>query len=44
MNKLPVNIIDLAAKLNIEAKIIGHTEAYVGHKLTIQSEFGSFTY
>ena len=38
------NIIDLAAKLNIEAKIIGHTEEYVGHKLTIQSEFGSFTY
>ena len=37
-------IIDLAAKLNIDAKIIGHTEAYVGHKLTIKSEFGSFTY
>ncbi len=29
-------IIDLAAALNIEAKIIGHTEAYAGHKLTIQ--------
>ena len=37
-------IIDLAAELNIEAKIIGHTEAYAGHKLTISSEFGTFTY
>jgi phosphoribosylformylglycinamidine cyclo-ligase len=37
-------IIDLASALNIGAKIIGHTEAYIGHKLTISSEFGSFTY
>ena len=37
-------IIDLASKLNIDAKIIGHTEAYIGHKLTISSEFGNFTY
>ena len=37
-------IIDLASTLNIDAKIIGHTEAYVGHKLTINSEFGTFTY
>jgi phosphoribosylformylglycinamidine cyclo-ligase len=37
-------IIDLAADLNIDAKIIGHTEEYVGHKLTIQSEFGTYTY
>jgi phosphoribosylformylglycinamidine cyclo-ligase len=37
-------IISLAAQLNIDAKIIGRTEEYVGHKLTIQSEFGSFTY
>jgi phosphoribosylformylglycinamidine cyclo-ligase len=42
--KTAAEIIGLAAQLNIEAKIIGHTEAYVGHKLTIQSEFGSFTY
>jgi phosphoribosylformylglycinamidine cyclo-ligase len=37
-------IIDRAATFNIDAKIIGHTEEYVGHKLTIQSEFGTFTY
>jgi phosphoribosylformylglycinamidine cyclo-ligase len=37
-------IINLAATFNIEAKIIGHTEEYTGHKLTIQSEFGNFTY
>jgi len=37
-------IINLAAALNIDAKIIGHTEPYVGHKLTINSEFGTFTY
>ena len=37
-------IIDLASALNIDAKIIGHTEAYTRHKLTINSEFGSFTY
>ncbi len=37
-------LLTLAATFNIEAKIIGHTEEYVGHKLTIQSEFGTFTY
>jgi phosphoribosylformylglycinamidine cyclo-ligase len=37
-------IIDLAATFNIDAKIIGHTENYSGHKLTIGSEFGTFTY
>ncbi len=37
-------IIDQAAIFNIDAKIIGHTEEYVGHKLTINSEFGTFTY
>ena len=37
-------IIDLASTLNIDAKFIGHTEPYVGHKLTINSEFGTFTY
>lgn len=37
-------IISLAAQLNIDAKIIGHTEPYVGHKLTVSSEFGTYTY
>lgn len=37
-------IINLASALNIEARIIGHTETFNGHKLTISSEFGTFTY
>lgn len=37
-------IISLANELQIEAKIIGHTEPYVGRKLTISSEFGTFMY
>jgi phosphoribosylformylglycinamidine cyclo-ligase len=37
-------IIAMAAEFNIDARIIGHTQPYTGHKLTIQSEFGTFTY
>jgi phosphoribosylformylglycinamidine cyclo-ligase len=37
-------IIGLAAALNIEARIIGRTESYAGHKLTIKSTLGEFTY
>jgi phosphoribosylformylglycinamidine cyclo-ligase len=37
-------IINLASALNIEARIIGRTEPFNGHKLTISSEFGTFTY
>jgi phosphoribosylformylglycinamidine cyclo-ligase len=37
-------IIGMAAELNLEARIIGRTESGSGHKLTIQSPFGTFTY
>jgi len=37
-------IINIAAGFNLEAKIIGHCEAFVGKKLTINSEFGIFEY
>ena len=37
-------IIRMAAELNLEARIIGRTESCSGHKLTIQSPFGTFTY
>ena len=37
-------IINMASSFNIDAKIIGHIEPYAGRKLTISSEFGSFTY
>lgn len=37
-------IISIAAGFNLEAKIIGHCEAFEGKKLTISSEFGIFEY
>jgi phosphoribosylformylglycinamidine cyclo-ligase len=37
-------IIDIAAEFNLEAKIIGHCEAFSSKKLTISSEFGTFEY
>ena len=37
-------IINIAAHFDLEAKIIGHCEAYEGKKLTINSEFGTFEY
>ena len=37
-------IINIAAGFNLEAKIIGHCEAFAGKKLTISSEFGTFEY
>jgi len=37
-------IIAMAGKLKIDARIIGHTEPAIGHKLTISSEYGTFTY
>jgi phosphoribosylformylglycinamidine cyclo-ligase len=42
--KTAVEIINLASALSIEARIIGHTETFTGQKLTIRSEFGTFTY
>jgi len=37
-------IIAMAEKLNIEARVIGHTEAFEGRKLTISGPYGTFTY
>jgi len=37
-------IIDIAAGFNLEAKIIGHSEASEKKRLIIKSEFGSFEY
>ncbi len=37
-------LIDIAKSFNIEAKIIGHTEAQTGKKVTIKSENGIFEY
>jgi phosphoribosylformylglycinamidine cyclo-ligase len=37
-------IIKMANELGIEARIVGRTESYSGHKITIQSPYGTFTY
>jgi phosphoribosylformylglycinamidine cyclo-ligase len=37
-------IIDLAGKYQIEARVVGHCEAFAGKKLTIRGEQGEFTY
>lgn len=37
-------IIDMAVELGIDAKIVGRTESYPGHKMTLRSPFGTFTY
>jgi phosphoribosylformylglycinamidine cyclo-ligase len=38
------SIMDISKSFNIDAKIIGHCESSVTKKLTINSEFGKFTY
>jgi len=38
------DIIKMANDLGVEARIVGRTESYSGHKMTIQSPMGSFTY
>jgi phosphoribosylformylglycinamidine cyclo-ligase len=38
------DIIRMANELGIEARIVGRAETYSGHKMTIQSPFGTFTY
>jgi phosphoribosylformylglycinamidine cyclo-ligase len=38
------SIIDISKSFNINAKVIGHCESSVTKKLTINSEFGKFTY
>ena len=42
--ELANKIIEISKSFNVDAKIIGHVEAYEGKKLTIQSEFGEFVY
>ena len=37
-------IIAISQSFNVDAQIIGRVEAYSGKKLTIDSEFGNFTY
>ncbi len=37
-------IISIAGSFSIEAKIIGHVEAFNGKKVTINSQFGTFEY
>ena len=38
------DIINISKEFGVDAKIIGRVEAYSGKKLTIDSEFGNFTY
>jgi phosphoribosylformylglycinamidine cyclo-ligase len=42
--KNAATIIGIASEFNLDAKIIGHCEAYEKKKLTITSEFGTFEY
>jgi phosphoribosylformylglycinamidine cyclo-ligase len=37
-------IIDICKEMNIEAKVVGRTEAFAGRKVTIDSPFGNFSY
>ena len=37
-------VIELAQSFGIEAKVIGHVEAYEGNRVTIESEMGTFLY
>jgi phosphoribosylformylglycinamidine cyclo-ligase len=37
-------IIKISTELGVDAKVVGHVETFSGHKLTIQSSFGTFTY
>ncbi len=37
-------VIEIAAGFNLEAKIVGHCEAWTGKKVTIRSEYGVFEY
>ncbi len=38
------DIIKMAGELGIEARVIGRTESFEGHKVTIYSPYGTFTY
>ncbi len=38
------DIIAISNEMGVEAKIVGHVESYSGHKVTIESPFGTFNY
>ena len=38
------DIIHISKSFNVDAQIIGRVESFEGKKLTIDSEFGTFTY
>ena len=38
------DLIKMAGELGIEARVIGRTESFKGHKVTIHSPYGTFTY
>jgi len=38
------DVIAISESFNVDAKIIGRVEDYQGKKLTIDSEFGTYTY
>jgi phosphoribosylformylglycinamidine cyclo-ligase len=37
-------IMDIAESFGVAARVIGHTEAYAGKRVTVRSEFGEFEY
>jgi phosphoribosylformylglycinamidine cyclo-ligase len=43
-NDIAEDIIKMANDMGIEARIVGRTESYSGHKMTLQSPMGTFTY
>ncbi len=38
------DMIAISNEMGVEAKIVGHVESYSGHKVTIESPFGTFNY
>ena len=42
--EIAADIIAISESFNVEAKIIGRVESHEGKKLTINSEFGTYTY
>ncbi len=42
--EIAADIISISESFNVDAKIIGRVENYEGKKLTINSEFGTYTY
>jgi phosphoribosylformylglycinamidine cyclo-ligase len=38
------DIIGISREMGVEARVIGHVEAFTGKRLTIQSPYGTFNY